>query len=94
MKEGQVQVKLIFPISVKESAKTVAKQKGMTMNEYFLKLHQSNIEAPMYCNKERNAIIREIGLHLKNAKQSLQLECTKITYEEIEEAIKKYETLI
>jgi len=94
MSEEQVQIKLVVPISVKESIRTTAKQKSMNMTDYILNLHQSNVEAPMHSNAERDAALREIGLHLSNAKQSLLLECVEIALSEIEEAIKNYEIII
>lgn len=94
MKESETQIKLVVPISMKESIRATAKQKSMTMTDYLLNLHQHNLETPMYSNQEQNIAIRKLGLHLLNAKQSLLLDCTKITLSELEEALKNYETLI
>lgn len=94
MKDNQAQIKFLVPISIKNSIKCAANEKSLTMTDYFLSLHKSNIESPIYSNDEQKAIIREIGLHLINAKQSLLLNCTKTTLSEIEEALKKHETFI
>ena len=48
----------------------------------------------MHSNAERDAALREIGLHLNNAKQSLSLGCVEIALSEIEEAIKNYEIIV
>ena len=94
MNEEQVQIKLVAQISVKKSIQATAKQKSMTMSEYLLELHKSNVEAPMYSNAERVKAIREMGLHLANVKQSLLLGCVEIATEELEEVMKNYEIII
>ena len=94
MKEEQVQIKLLVPISVKESIKKAASQKSLTMTDYLSKLHQSNITTPITFTDEQTDIIRDIGLHLLNIKQSLLLDCTKLALIEVKEALEKHETLI
>ena len=88
------QMKISVPIAIKESIKEAANAKGMTVTNYFLFMHEHNIEQPMYSNAEQTAAIRNIGFHINNALQSLQLGCDKITQIELKEALKNYEALI
>lgn len=89
-----VQLKILVPITTKNSIKSSAQKKSMTITDYILNLHKHDLEQPIYSNDEQKAAIRNIGLHLNNALQSLQLGCDKISLTEIKEALKYYETLV